>query len=75
MRRGDDKQICRVHTQAPQGGIASQRATRSYCTVCADMSRMMVEEVRALNLNGSDRRIGWVCEWIYYPKEPMLPLN
>ena len=36
---------------------------------------MMVEEVRALNLNGFDRRMGWVCEWIYYPKEPVLSLN
>ena len=39
------------------------------------LSGLMVEEVRALNLNGSDRRMGWVCEWIYYPKEPVLLLN
>ena len=39
------------------------------------LGMMMVEEVRALNLNESDRRMGWVCERIYYPKEPVLMLN
>ena len=29
---------------------------------------MMVEEVRALNLNGSNRRMGWACEWKITPK-------
>ena len=39
------------------------------------LAEMVAKEVRALSLNGTDRRMGRVCVCTYYPRESVLQLN